>query len=347
MNLDTSKWKYYKVGDLFNKIYKAKKYNREDLTETDNVFENKIRYITRTGENNGCECFVADSDYEGLEKENAITIGDTTATCFYQNEPFICGDHMVVLRSDFLTENIGLFLISLLNNESYRYNYGRAFVIELIKNTELLLPALTDTVPDWEFMENYIKSLHSKPITTKNKNNHIIFYANTWKWFDLKKLFYINAGKYHYSEEYNVGKTNYITASNENNGISLKINLEPEFKGNCIITGKVGCNAFYQNEEFCATSDINILRSKYINFNQHIGLFITTIINFSENYKWNYGRQCRINNCEKIKIKLPIKYNSDNSYFIDENKTYSEEGFVPDWEFMENYIKSLPYGDRI
>lgn len=42
------------------------------------------------------------------------------------------------------------------------------------------------------------------------------------------------------------------------------------------------------------------------------------------------------------KIKLPVKYNLDGSRYIDADKLYSERGFVPDWEYMSKYIKSLP-----
>ena len=37
-------------------------------------------------------------------------------------------------------------------------------------------------------------------------------------------------------------------------------------------------------------------------------------------------RQIRLNDCQKLTIKLPV----------------TTQG-LPDWEFMENYIKSLPY----
>ena len=36
-------------------------------------------------------------DYSGLEKANAITIGDTTATIFFQDHDFITGLHMIVV----------------------------------------------------------------------------------------------------------------------------------------------------------------------------------------------------------------------------------------------------------
>ena len=59
--------------------------------------------------------------------------------------------------------------------------------------------------------------------------------TNKWKYFNLEKLFVISAGVYHYSDEYDVGDTPYVSASNENNGIQQRINLKPDFIGNCIV----------------------------------------------------------------------------------------------------------------
>ena len=52
-------------------------------------------------------------------------------------------------------------------------------------------------------------------------------------------------------------------------------------------------------------------------------------------------------NLKKECIKLPIKINANGTPFLDEEHVYSDEGFVPDFEYMENYMKSLPYGDCI
>ena len=108
-----------------------------------------------------------------------------------------------------------------------------------------------------------------------------------------------------------------------NNAIAERINLPPDFSGNKITTGKVGCTAFYQEEDFCATSDVNILTPLF-NMNKYVGLYITTIINFNENYKWGYGRQCRVGDSKEIVIKLPALNNGE-----------------PDFKYMEEYIKSI------
>ena len=156
--------------------------------------------------------------------------------------------------------------------------------------------------------------------------------TSEWNYFDLVDLFDIVAGNYHYKSEYSHGTTPYVTASNTNNAISEYIDLEPEFKGNCIVTGKVGCTAFYQKYNFCATSDVNIFIPKF-NMSENIGLFIATIINISENYKWGYGRQCRVRNSKKISIKLPSKKGKKFDNITVRNN------IIPDFEYMEKYIE--------
>lgn len=147
--------------------------------------------------------------------------------------------------------------------------------------------------------------------------------TDNWKEFLLFDYFNIIPGKYHYPEEYEEGTTPYYSASNENNGIVSYINLKPDFDGNCVVTGKVGCTAFYAPEPFCATSDVNVFKPKF-DMSPAVGMFVANIINFNENYKWAYGRQCRVGNSKRIVIKLP-----------------ATEAGTPDWQFMEDYIKSL------
>ena len=161
LDLNRQNWKEYRFGDLISDIYKAKAINKDDLTvATDS--ENSIRYITRTGDNNGCELLadIREIDNNLIEKANAISIGDTTATCFYQNEDFITGDHMVVVRAEsWLNKYTALYILTILNNEQYKYSYGRAFLMDRIKDTLVKLPADDNGNPDWQFMENYIKAL--------------------------------------------------------------------------------------------------------------------------------------------------------------------------------------------
>ena len=162
-SFDVTTWKAFRIGDYFDKPYKATAYNAQDL-EACNAFDTcAIPYITRTDINNGLKGFYKIEEHFQIEKGNALTLGDTTATIYYQENDFICGDHIVVLRGKHLNKYIGLFLVTLLNREKYRYNYGRAFLKDTLADTILKLPAMLQPdgtyIPDWQFMEDYIKSL--------------------------------------------------------------------------------------------------------------------------------------------------------------------------------------------
>lgn len=178
MRLDTENWKEYHLGDLFDKMYKAEAHVKGDYEFYDTLEENTIRFISRTESNNGCDCYLADKGLTGIEEGNAIAIGDTTATCSYQAEKFVCGDHIVICRAKWMNLYTALFLLTLLKQEKYKYSYGRAFKMQLIAETRIKLPAQKDGAPDWNYMEKYIKSLNYKPLTTSNRGGVKITY--TW-----------------------------------------------------------------------------------------------------------------------------------------------------------------------
>ena len=159
--LKVPEWKEFRFGDFISAIYKARAINKDDLTLAEDDSDS-IRYITRTADDNGCELHAVKSELPAniIENGNAISIGDTTATCFYQDEDFITGDHMVVVRADsWLNKYTGLFIVAILQGEQYKYSYGRAYLMDRIRDTIVKLPADAEGNPDWLFMENYIKAL--------------------------------------------------------------------------------------------------------------------------------------------------------------------------------------------
>jgi hypothetical protein len=66
----------------------------------------------------------------------------------------INGDHRQIIKT-----MQALFVLAILNNERYKYSYGRAFLMDRIKETIVKLPVTPIGSPDWQFMENYIKAL--------------------------------------------------------------------------------------------------------------------------------------------------------------------------------------------
>lgn len=157
MKLNDRKWKKFVLRDILDDVHNGKSYNVSELVVAADGDE-YVAYITRTDEKNGVSMCVQDIEYDGLEQAEAITIGDTTATIFYQNHKFITGPHMIVIRADWFNKYTANFIITLLNKEKYRYPvFGRAFSKELIKETKLYLPVDDAGNPDYQFMEDYIK----------------------------------------------------------------------------------------------------------------------------------------------------------------------------------------------
>lgn len=154
--LSERSWSFFKLGKIVDDIHNGKSYNASELVVSDT--DDYVAYITRTDQNNGISMFVQNDDYIGKEKAGAITIGDTTATAFYQTVDFITGPHIVVIRAEWFNVYTALFIISLLNLEKYRYPvFGRAFTKDLIQETMLYLPVDKAGNPDFKFMEEYIK----------------------------------------------------------------------------------------------------------------------------------------------------------------------------------------------
>lgn len=159
--LDYSQWKPFKLSKVFTDIYKGKPYHRVNLIESED-YENSITYVTRSNNNNGTSGFVLLDPDMDIEPKNAIIIGDTTATCYFQNDRFICGDHIVVMRNSNLNIYNGIFLSTVIKTERYKYSYGRAFKMKSIENTTVYLPSVQikgEYYPDWKAMDDFIKLL--------------------------------------------------------------------------------------------------------------------------------------------------------------------------------------------
>lgn len=332
MNLNIDQWQEFAISDILI-VLNGKGITQDEIMEFPGTFT-----VVQSGEENNGVLGYIDLDYcvkrgYTYTQEKCLTVARSGSAGFVSYHPQGCvvGDSAKILmfkNKEIATEYAYLFIRTILMANKYKYSYGRKVTEDKYLSEILLLPVTETGQPDWEFMEKYIMSLHYKPLTTRNRPK-LEIETKTWKEYLLNDYFDIQPGKYHYPDEYDVGMTPYYSASNVNNGIAQYIDLEPEFKGNSIVTGKIGCTAFYAPDDFCATSDVNVF-SPLFAMSEYVALFIVTVINYSENYKWAYGRQCRAGNSKRIKIRLPA----------------SSDG-KPDWDYMESYIKQLRYGDRL
>lgn len=384
MKLNVEKWKEFLVKDIFDIKYGV---NLELIACEESNDIDAVNFVSRTEDNNGISAKVRKINGVNTQKAGLITVagGGSVLSTFVQPDEFYSGRDLYTLDVKAnVSEEVKYFLTTIITLNKYKYSYGRQ-ANKTLPFLELKLPIqynLDGTpyidskhtysndgyVPDWQFMEDYMKSLHYKPITTKNTDiNSLELKIDEWKEFTLDALFILKSGFYNKKPEHAIdGRIPFLASTESNNGVTEFYSIEDirgwdkvgnedntldkkMYAGNCIVVTVDGsiCNAFYQSEKFTCSHSVTAFYIRDYTMNPYLAMFLCTII-IQDKYRWSYGRKPHdIKKFGKSTIKLPIKHNQDGTPFIDKSKKYSDEGYVPDWEFMENYIKSLPYGDRI
>lgn len=336
---NTNEWKYFKVSDVFD-CPKINKYSSiPDIT-------GNIPFVSSTAVNNGIKNYIDGEPIKG----NCITVSTNgnCFDCFYQPNPICVSTDVEVLYSPFLNEINALFIIALLKLESYRWSYGRKPKNGKVKNSLIKFPVDNMGNINWKFMEQYINNIMEKKINnTKIKdllksNNKIpakFTYDNSWKKFNLQDLYKIVTGNKFDKNKmtFSVPKINFVSRISFNNGVDGKVDfiedVEPFPKG--LITVALGGSylgsTFVQYEPFYTGQNIAVLYPKFNVMSLEVNLFISTIIRTESRQHYQaFGRELNKHISNDFAIKLPTINNE-----------------IPNWEFMENYIKSLPYGDKI
>ena len=148
--LKCEEWKEFRVGDVFECKTTKTMLEPED---------GNYLYITRTSENNGITSLIKLENDDYLNDKNCITIGAEGLYAFYQNQDFIAGVKIYTIKNEYLNKYIALFICTILNQQIYKYSYGRARILEKIIDEKINLPATPQGEPDWEWMEKYVRRI--------------------------------------------------------------------------------------------------------------------------------------------------------------------------------------------
>lgn len=308
-----------KVKDLFS----ISQGNSFELMNMDLSKNSDVNFVSRTAQDNGVVAQVCVDDAVNPFPAGCITValGGSVLSSFVQLKPFYTAFHIAVLQpKKELSLQEKLYYCMCIHANAYRYSYGRQ-ANKTLKNVEL-----PDVAPQW------VHSLSILPYKTANSSSALpMRNVDGWREFELGGLFKFVKGKRLTKDDMSEGNTNYLGAISENNGVRQLIDAPAIFNGNCITVnynGSVG-EAFYQSEPFWATDDVNVLYADGWTLNKYIALFVATVIK-ANRYKFGYGRKWTMEKMKQSPVKLPA----------------TPQG-LPDWDYMENYIKSLSYSDRI
>lgn len=332
------------IKELFKITYG----NQFDFSKME-ISDTGINFISRGSTNNGFVAKVTPYDDAKPFPAGLITVtmgGSYLLASFVQPSPFYTAQNIKVLVPK-INMNLAtkLFYCAAIQHNRFRYHSHSREANSTFD--DILVPDISE-VPSWisKYRIENIKSdsKHAKCIVLNTRN---------WKWFRYDEIFDIRKGFYNKKPENHTGNNiPFIGAIDNNNGVSEYYDIqdieeasktgdennvpltEKLFEGNCITVsnnGSVGY-AFYQAKPFTCTHDVNplYLHPKWNQeLNQYIAMFLCSLIE-KERYRWTYGRKWRPKRMPSSLIKLPV------------DKTGN-----PDWKYMEDFIKSLPYSANI
>lgn len=331
-----------KVSDLFTVSYGV---NLEFYKMTPD--ENGVPFVSRQEKNNGVVGRVQRLPEVPPNEAGTISVatGGSVMASFLQEEPYYSGFHVFCLKPKrFLTRQQLLAYCMLLRANRYKYNYGRQANKTL---ADILLPEPEKLPKEWlnARFPVFPKADSALPRLGEQK-----LQVEKWKSFRYDEIFTICKGYYNKKPQHTQqGDIPFVGATDKNNGVTEYYALydieqchkdgskTPDdlshklFKGNCITVsnnGSVGY-AFYQKWDFTCSHDVNPLYLKDRELNPFVAMFLITLIE-RERFRWCYGRKWRPRRMPDSIIRLPV----------------TKEG-KPDWDYMENFIKSLPYSQNL
>ena len=313
------------VSELFDVRYgHSLELNR--LTQTS---PNKgIAFVSRKMGDNGISAYV--EPVSGVEPSPAGVLtsalsGNGVLSTFLQEMPFYSGYHVAHLTPwKELTKQQMLYYCVCIKSNRFRYSYGRQANRTL---KEILIPELHE-IPEWVSAVN--PDMYAGADSPAMDTQSITLSTSSWLPFVLKTLFDIQKGKRLTKANMTRGDTPYIGSTDSNNGITAFIGQPAIHKANTISLSYNGsvAEAFYQPAPYWATDDVNALYPRF-EMTPEIALFICTVIR-QEKYRFNYGRKWHLERMRESVIRLPVRKDGK-----------------PDFDFMESYIKSLPYSSQI
>ena len=200
---------------------------------------------------------------------------------------------------------------------------------------------------DTEWLNDYIKSLYgNSELSHQNKVQDLL--QDDWKEFQIGKMFEIYPTKVYKGMSNNDlndgGNTPVIANSSLNNGINGQSTLQPTESGGMITFSDTteGNTFFYQPDSFIGFPHVQGMHPIYHIWTEKQLLFLVTILTFVNCDLFNYGRKMRRDTISNTYIKLPTQ-KKNGQYIKDKDNLFSDEGYIPDWEWMDNYMKSLPH----
>lgn len=324
--IDTKQWKEFIIKDLFT-------VKRPSARSQANYNDGDIPFVASGNFNNGVLKYLEPKKGEILDAGNCITVSPIDGSSFYQEDDFLgrggAGSSIILLYNPNLNLYNGYFIATVIRTVCRKYAYSDMANKDTIGAEKIKLPVDETGNPDFSYMESYMKNLElavSSSLTdlqsAKKSDISGTLDISSWKLFQISELFNVQKGKRLTKADMKDGKIRFIGASAINNGITAYISndehLHPQNTITLSYNGSIG-EAFYQDEMFWASDDVNVLYPKF-EMNREMAFFIIPLLK-TAGKRYAFIDKWKKEDMEKSKIPLPVDKDGN-----------------PDYKYMENYI---------
>lgn len=350
LSLDSVEWGEFKLIDIFE--IKDGYYNKKP--PINEKTKSTIPFLGATKYKNGITAFydletikkwdkvgnINTHNYEDrLYRGNclAVTNNGSVGNIYFQNHTFTCSHDVtpLYLKVGKLNKYIGHFLATMLRKTAESFEYAKKWRPERMRSSKIMLPIDSNSAPNWQFMEDYIKQemkAQSSKVVSYYENKlmkldiKLLDLEVEWKEFFFTDIFKeIKRGKRLTKGNQTDGNTPYVSSTGINNGVDNFIDNNKNVRkyGNNLSianSGSVG-SCFYHKYEYIASDHITALTSDYAD--EYVYKFMSTIISRLEE-KYSFNREINDKRISREKLFLPIDKNG-----------------APNWEYMSNFIKIL------
>ena len=324
--IDTKQWKEFIIKDLFT-------VKRPSARSQANYNDGDIPFVASGNFNNGVLKYLEPKKGEILDAGNCITVSPIDGSSFYQEDDFLgrggAGSSIILLYNPNLNLYNGYFIATVIRTVCRKYAYSDMANKDTIGAEKIKLPVDETGNPDFSYMESYMKNLELAVSTSltdlqsaKKSDISGTLDISSWKLFQISELFNVQKGKRLTKADMKDGKIRFIGASAINNGITAYISNDEHLHSQNTITlsynGSIG-EAFYQDEMFWASDDVNVLYPKF-EMNREMAFFIIPLLK-TAGKRYAFIDKWKKEDMEKSKIPLPVDKDGN-----------------PDYKYMENYI---------
>ena len=326
-SLKTVNWKVFYLSDIFTN-YHGKRLVKEQRKN------GNIPLLTASESNQGVSDYI--SKNKNMTKHIDFISIDMFGHAFYHDYNCYGDDNIYFFKNNSISKQAKLFIVVCINKNSSKYSYGNQFRQDNADKDKIILPVNSKGEPDYKFMEEYIKERKNK-FKEQYKEHTKKLVANlkkrvnkkvNWNNFPIADIFNIKSGKRLTKADMKIGNTPFISAADNNNGVTNFISNSNESLDKNVLGVNYDGNggmviSFYHPYDCIFSDSVKRFHLKNTQDDKYVFLF-TKVSILKQRDKYRYGYKFNETRMKKQQIMLPVDAKGE-----------------PDYEFMHNYMLYL------